>query len=39
MRLTLRGWVVVYTLALLASFIMGLAFPWEAMPWAGLDLR
>lgn len=37
--LTKRGERVALTIVLLASAAMGLFFPWESMPWYGLDLR
>lgn len=39
MRLTKRGERVVIALCLIIAACMGLFFPWEAMPWYGLDLR
>jgi hypothetical protein len=29
MRLTERGWIVIYIL----SFLFGVLFPWEILPW------
>lgn len=35
MRLTRRGWVVVYVVAGAAAFALGACEPlWDAMPWA-----
>lgn len=39
MRLTDRGWAVIIGALLVGAACMGLFFPWEAMPWYGLDLR
>lgn len=35
MRLTRRAYVLIYGTALM----VGMWWPWEAMPWYGLDLR
>jgi hypothetical protein len=35
MRATRRAYVLAFTVAI----SLGLWFPWEAMPWYGLDLR
>ncbi len=35
MRLTRRAYALIY----LAAALVGAFFPWEAMPWYGLDLR